>query len=527
MNRIKKIPQDLHNVLDDPVKKRVLKPEPGKLYLGDGTKNPEAGNPSPIYLHPETLSSHCLIGGAIGSGKTSITTRLIAGALKSYGTVAIGEAKAGKNGAAEGAAFTDIGKYLSQQLDCPVYRWPRGNCWFNPLLYLREERDRKAFFETLCYQIQAATGVSGDLIGYLHNAANIAELILEFLGKFSPAGDVKKTCNLRYLVNYLSRPDRLEADLSLFLSNGRKYIETIRGEERSKCAEDLELLADIQYRLKMCNFFFLDKPEFAMTRHGVNTLTSLLRQKDLLDYSEFRPDVPELRIDDILYHRSLVIISQPLSDPSSKIVGPLFWDSLLTRVLELGPNPERKNGKPREKVLAILDETHRLPVGRLGESGDFLREYNLGLVEILPTIGDKRRWEANQHVYQTIISLSPGVQEVVELIQSRLPNLPLPTGYMDVDRDSQGGLQFVARPNVNHAYRMGEDNPGVSARSLRLTGRYTAILQSSCIGSEPKVFWLDLECETMANLKQILAEALRGNQEAIAKIDRALGLSEF
>lgn len=260
-----------------------------------------------------------------------------------------------------------------------------------------------------------------------------------------------------------------------------------------------------------------------MTRHGVNIFVSLLNHRDLLDYSEFHPNLPELKIDNILYDRSLVIISQPLSDPSSKIVGPLFWDALLTRVLELGTNPENRNGKPREAVLSILDETHRLLVGRLGESGDFLREYNVGLVEILPTIGDKQRWEANQHVYQTIISLSPGVQEVVELIRSRLPNLPLPPSFWDMGANNQP----IARLNTNHAYRMGDDNPGVSTRSLRLTGRYTAILQSSCISADQKVFWLELENETMANLKQLLPEALTtGNPEIIRQINEALGLVE-
>jgi hypothetical protein len=519
MTKVKKIPQDLRNVLDDPAKKRAFKPESDKIYLGQGSKNPEEGNLIPLYLSSEIFSSHVLIGGAIGSGKTSLLMRLTAGTLKSYGTVVIGEAKGGENGGKEGAAFTDLSEYLHQKLGHPVYRWPRGNCWFNPLIYLKEEKDRKAFFEVLCSQIQSATQLSGDLLGYLHNAANIAELILEFLLDFSTENDVSKTCTIRHLVKYLQRADKLQADIQKFQEFGSK--------NPVQYAKPLEKLERISYQLKMCNFFFLDKPEFAMTRHGVNILTSLLNNEDLFFYSEPHPELPELKIDDILYNRSLVIISQPLSDPSSKIVGPLFWDSLLSRILQLGPNPEQRNGKPRERVLAILDETHRLPVGRLGESGDFLREYHLGLMEILPTIGDKRRWEANQHVYQTIISLSPGVQEVVELIRNRLPNLPLPRGYMGIAQTPQGGIQPELRLNENHTYRMGEDNPGVSARSLRLTGQRTAILQSSCIGSEQKVFWLDLECETMANLKQLLAEALRGNQQAIAKIDRALGLSEF
>ncbi len=517
MNKAKKIPQDLRNILDDPAKKRALKAEAGKIYLAHGCKNPTEDELMPLCLGPEVFSSHTLIGGGIGSGKTSLLMRLIAGTLQSYGTVVIGEAKGGKNGGKEGAAFTQLSQYLNQKLGHPVYRWPRGNCWFNPLLYLQAENERKAFFEVLCNQIQSATQLSGDLLGYLHNAANIAELIVEFLLQFSSENNIRKTCTLRNLVKYLQRADKLQADLEKFQKIGQK--------NPVKYGEALEKLETIKYQLKMANFFFLDKPEFAMTRHGVNILSSLLNNEDLFFYSEPHEEMPELKIEDIVYNRSLVIISQPLCDPSSKIVGPLFWDSLLSYVLHLGPNPEQRNGKPREKVLAILDETHRLPVGRLGESGDFLREYDLGLVEVLPTIGDKQRWEANQHVYQTIISLSPGVQEVVELIRTRLPNLPLPRGYMDLVQTSQGAIQTVAKINQNHAYRMGEDNPGVSARSLRLTGQRTAILQSSCIGSEQKVFWLDLESRTMANFKSILTAALQGNAEAIARIDRVLGLS--
>lgn len=256
MTKNKKLPQDLKNVLENPACKKALKPGFRKVYIGHGSSNLEDGNLVPIWLPNEALSSHCLIGGAIGSGKTMMTMRLIAGALKNYGTIVIGEAKGGKNGSAEGAAFTDLGRYLSKQLGYPVYRWPRGNCWFNPLLYLREAKDRKAFFETLCNQMQSSTGISGDMLGFLYNAANIAELILEFLGRFSTRGDIKKTCTLRSLVKYLQRPDRLQQDINTFLTNGKEYLKTLTGEAYQNCAEDLELLEDLQYRLMLCNFFF-------------------------------------------------------------------------------------------------------------------------------------------------------------------------------------------------------------------------------------------------------------------------------
>ncbi len=124
-------------------------------------------------------------------------------------------------------------------------------------------------------------------------------------------------------------------------------------------------LTEIKQELTKRDFFRLDKSDFIATRAAVMALVSALSDDDLLFYSEphtERPDglvLQELEIDLILYNRSLVIISQPLEkEQSSKIIGSLFWDTLCKRTLELGRQPPLKNGKKREHILAVFDETN-------------------------------------------------------------------------------------------------------------------------------------------------------------------------
>jgi hypothetical protein len=139
---LKSIPKDLLNVIADPSNCSHFQPGPDKIYLGGGAKDPQKKNRVPIYLPTSVLSSHVLVAGAIGSGKTSLLMRLLAGALKTHNVV-ISEAKGGVQGGEEGAAFTDITKYLKQKYSkLTTYRWPRGNCTFNPLLYLKNSSDR-------------------------------------------------------------------------------------------------------------------------------------------------------------------------------------------------------------------------------------------------------------------------------------------------------------------------------------------------------------------------------------------------
>ena len=93
-----------------------------KIFLGFSSANPNSSQRFALWIPPEFISSHILIGGSIGSGKTSLTYRLVAGALNTFGTVVIAEAKGGINGFAEGAAFTNLAQYLGNNLGVKSYR---------------------------------------------------------------------------------------------------------------------------------------------------------------------------------------------------------------------------------------------------------------------------------------------------------------------------------------------------------------------------------------------------------------------
>ncbi|WP_050766040.1 hypothetical protein [Synechococcus sp. PCC 7335] len=439
-------------------------------------------------------------------------SRVVAGAIRTYGSVVICEAKAGQQGGAEGAAFTNLTAYLKlRQPELEVYRWPRGNCWFNPLLYILAPQDRRAFLDTVTQQIQDQHAVSGDMVAFLYNAANISEQVLLFLQRFIP----KDRLTLRQWVNFMKHPLQFARQLENMLQ---------RSEE-----EEHQFLLEIKSQLGMLNFFYLNKPEFAMTRHGVNLFARSLDHEDLLWYSEPHAGLKELAIDQVLYRRSLVVVSLPLHDPASRVLGPLFWDSLLARVLELGPDPQPFKGQQRERVLAVLDETHRLPVGRLGESGDFLREFDLGLVEVTPAVVDLERWQRNQHVYQTIISLSPGVPAITELIHERLPNYFLKPTYTSMHPNENGQMQAVLNIRSDFKHQVSVDNPGVSLRSLQRTGRFTGLLQSTLLDDFCRAFWIDFEDNLLAKLPKLLEQALDPNCSAdiTAAVDYALGLAEF
>lgn len=528
----KLVDSQLNNVLLDPSQYDFLQlgtDSIDKIFLGFASLDPTSIYRVPVWLPPDILSSHVLIGGSIGSGKTSLTYRLVAGALNTFGTVVIGEAKGGVKGTSAGAAFTNLATYLASRLKVKTYRFPRGNCWFNPLLYLTTKEDRKAFMLTLSKQIK--TG-GGELEAYIQRAADIATLILEYIvTKNVEEEDKRKNLTLRNLVTYLKDPKSVEDELNTSISKCEELNFKNRLEKNNLLKTELQRL----------NFFSLKeekgREKFVMTANGLNFLADLIDQEDLLFYTEEHDkdrngnQLGELKMDDekegILYNRSLVVISQPLNHPSSKIVGPLFWDALLDHVLELGPNPTKKNGKSREKVAVFLDETHRLPTGRLGDSGDFLRQYNLALIEITPAVVDEERWGQNKHVYQTIISLSPGVSEVANLIYERLPNYlqdPIQFG-IQVQTDADGSIKVIPKIHVNPIQQqIGQDNPGVSIRSLRETGKYTALLHSNLIRDALGIFWIDLESSLLAKFDNLLHDAISGNKAAIKVVDYALGL---
>lgn len=521
----KPIPKDLQNVLANPETNSNIKAGANKIYLGQGAKDPKKSDRIPIYLPADLLSSHVLIAGAIGSGKTCLLLRLLAGALKTH-TVVISEAKAGIAGSEEGAAFTDIAKYIQQKYpNLKTYRWVRGNCTFNPLLYLKSPQERRIFLDAVCHQIQTNSGITGDMVAFVYNAANIAELIITYLQDFSAPEKVAKSCTLRNVVKFLRQPEAIKREIASLRQNLQQKLEKSPTPQLQRWLYHLEAIAS---QLEMLNFFYLQDPKMIMTRHGVNLFANLFDHQDLLYYSEPQAHLPELQLNDILYEKSLVVVSQPLNDPASQVVGPLFWDSLLAKVLELEPNPKPKDGKPRQKIIAVLDETHRLPIGRLGESGDFLREYNLGLVEVTPTIVDEERWNQNKHVYQTLISLSPGVPAVVELMQSRLPNFFLKRG-LNITTNSKGRSQAELSIDPNYQYSLSRDNPGASARSLSMTGRFTGLIQSVALDGKNQVFWVDFEDELLKHIKQLLAQAVLPDcpTDIEQAIDYVLGLAEW
>lgn len=518
----KPIPKDLQNVLANPEANSSIKAGANKIYLGQGAKDPKKSDRIPVYLPADLLSSHVLIAGAIGSGKTCLLLRILAGALKTH-SVVISEAKGGIRGSAEGAAFSNIAKYLEQKYPkLKTYRWVRGNCTFNPLIYLQNPQDRKTFLDAVCHQIQTNSGVTGDMVAFVYNAANITNLIIAYLLQFTPH------CTLRSVVRCLRQPIMFRQQIERLIEKIQVEYKEAKTSPSTQQQIWLHRLKDILSQLEMLNFFYLQDPKMIMTRHGVNIFIDLFDHQDLLYYSEPHDDLPELKLEDILYEKSLVIVSQPLNDPASKVVGSLFWDSLLAKILELGPNPKPKDGKPRQKIIAVLDETHRLPIGRLGESGDFLREYDLGLVEITPTIVDEERWNQNKHVYQTLISLSPGVPAVVELMQSRLPNFFLKRG-LNITTNAKGRSQAELNIDSNYQYSLSQDNPGASARSLSMTGQFTGLIQSVNLDGKGQVFWIDFEDELLKHIKQLLAQAVLHNCPTDIKqaVDYTLGLSEW
>jgi hypothetical protein len=491
-----------------------------KIFLGMSSNNPFSTNRTPVWIDVKDIYSSILIGGSIGSGKSTLVTRLISGCVKQGLTVVIGEAKGGKEIDPKRAAFRALSHYLHQKFNVPLYRWPRGNCTFNPLLVLNTLSERKTFMYSIFKQIET----KGEREAYVIQATDIAALILELLEILSNNNSFReKICTFRYLIECLKDPGGLLNQLSNY---------------QNRISESSQFrLNSTRSELERLNFFELAKPsgrnDFAMTAGGINDFINILEEEDLLYYTEPHDLDREghlltnLNLDDIIFDRAIVVISQPSSHlhPSAKIVGTLFWNSLLNRTTSFDTPPVYNNGRERRGIAAFLDETHRLPTGELGKAGDFLREYKLGLIEILPTIGDRERWDSNKHVYQTIISTSPGVPEVTELIASRLtPRSPdrFEPGITGISSDRRFSIGF---PSINDRQPI-PINPGI----LRTSGKFTALFYSDLLtdrfnGSADGLFWLDLDSPLMENLKELLEDALAGDRTAAKLANYALGLT--
>lgn len=512
--------EDLPNALKDPANYRNIHSDKSVIFLGFASDRPDDIYRFPVWLHADLITNHILIGGAIGSGKTTLTYRLIAGALENFGTVIIGEAKSGRNGYAEGAAFTNLALYLHNRSNRPVYRWPRGNCWFNPLPYLRDKSDRDGFLQAIRRLIQ----VGGDMQLFIDNAIEIASLLIEYM-QMDTKNNPKK-CTLRNLVHFLRYPSEVEKNITKLIN----LMGEVKGLDSTGKA-DFTKIKDIKHRLETSNFFRMLKDEYVGTRSGINRLANEIeKDEDVLYYSEphnkGRDGQPlvELTINDILYNRSLVIVSQPLAKPSSGTVGILFWDSLLNQILEIGPKlPKNKAGKRREKVAVFLDETHRLPVGQLGDAGEILREFGVGLIEITPAVVDTARWEKNKSVWQTMISLSPGIDAVTKEIYDHLPPIPQDDITIRPYKDAQGRTRIGYEINDKSPQKQGNDNPGVSWRSLQYTGNRTALLW---LNNNKVLIWIDFESELLKHIDSLLEDAIspKASRAVKAAVDYALGL---
>ena len=114
---------------------------------------------------------------------------------------------------AEGAAFTNIALYLQKKSNRPVYRWPRGNCWFNPLPYLKTKSDRDGFLQAIRWLIQ----VGGDMQFFIDKAIEIASLLIEYM-QMDTINNPRK-CTLRNLVHFLRYPGEVEKNIGFSGSN--------------------------------------------------------------------------------------------------------------------------------------------------------------------------------------------------------------------------------------------------------------------------------------------------------------------
>jgi hypothetical protein len=520
---IKIVSDDLINVLDHPQYDSTISPGNKKIFLGFASEDPSNTHRFPLCLPTNLLTRHICIAGSIGSGKTSLSYRLIAGSLKNFGTVVIGEAKGGNDGFENGAAFTDLSKYLSKKLNITTYRWPRGNCWFNPLHELKEEKNRREFFDSIIQCLE----LDGDFKMFGDRVVDIILYLIDFLKIHSliyPSEHDRVT--LRYLVSLLDTINGVSY-VEDQLNRCEKYLNKLKNEDPSEdIIKSLYQIKNIRDSLTNLNYFWLGNPLYIATRSIISRLYNMLKSEDLLHYSEFNEyglnnqQLVELSIDSIIANRCLVVISQPLEDQNSKAIGVIFWDALHSQVLSQGIYKEDSG---REKILAILDETDNLPTGKLGESGEYIRQYGVGLVQIMPSIRDEDRWNRLNQVCQTFISLTPVLLPMTRFIYDMLPAQDQePPFYPSILSGESGSIKLNLQFNPNHSQPV--ETPGASYRSLNDTGEHTALIM---LKNPIRLFWIDLESPILGEMDILLQRSLSQDAKpVIAKsIDYALGLS--
>jgi hypothetical protein len=513
------VSDDLISILEDSQSDLTVNPGIDKIFLGFSSDDPSDVHRSPLWLHTDLLTRHTCIVGSVGSGKTSLSYRLIAGSLKNFGTVVIGEAQGGNNGFADGAAFTDLAKYLSSKLNIQTYRWPRGNCWFNPLSELKEEKNCREFFDSIvqCLELDSDYKMFGDKI------IDIVLYLISFLVLMSSLYSSHDKVTLRSLVRRL---DTINGPASVAKQLDRCEKDLKSQESSEGVVTQLLQVKNIRDSLTNLDYFQLRDSMYIGTRNVISRLYNTLNSEDLLYYTEFhshgrdKQALVKLSMDNIIINRSLVVVSQPLEDPNSKVIGAIFWDTLYSQILSKGIYKENSG---REKILAILDETDDLPTGKLGESGGFIRQRGVGLVQIMPSIRNEERWSRLTQVCQTFISLTPALLPMTRFIYDMLPSQrkasPL---YPVISSGESGSLNLNLQFDPN--YFQPVETPGISYRSLNDTGKHTALLM---LKNPIRLFWIDLESPLLANMDDLLHQALLPEAKPTAgkAIDYALGLS--
>ncbi len=512
------VADDLINILEDPKNDPSVSSGVNKIFLGFSSSDPSNLNRFPLWLPTNLLTQHICITGSIGSGKTSLTYRLVAGALKTFGTVVIGEAQGGNGGFSKDAAFTDLSIYLAAKLNIKTYRWPRGNCWFNPLSELENEKVTKAFFDS----IVQCLNLNNDYAMFGNKIIDIIFHLLDFLSLYSHLINQprQRIVTFRNLVELLDTINGVSL-VSDTLDKHRRKLEKL-----NKPSDTLEEIKRIYDVLTNLDYFRLGNPEYIATRGVITLLYNMLNSEDLLHYTEQNQygldnqQLVKLSIDDIIKNRSLAVISQPLEDPTSKVVGAIFWDILYNKVLSKGIYKENSE---REKILAIFDETDDLPTGKLGESGGFIRQRGVGLIQIMPSIRNEEKWSKLNQVCQTFISLTPALQPMTKFIYDILPpNSNKSPFYPVISSEGTGSLKLNLQ--FDSQYFQPTDSPAVSYRSLNDTGKYTALL---VLKNPVRIFWIDLESPLLGNIDSLLqCSKLKNVKPATGKaIDYALGLS--
>jgi hypothetical protein len=517
--------------LDLPTKVESTRPpnskEEKKIFLGFGG-NPNVQIQYPIWLPSEIFNRNIFIGGASGGGKTSLMCRLVAGALNTYGTVVLGEAKGGEEGYSEGAAFTELSAYLSRRIlgNKNTYRWPRGDCWFNPLLEL-ENKTRKDELENISItrtniqkfvnSLYANVSITdAQYRAAIDRVKTIIGTLIEYLIYFPPENPSAKWCTLESLVKFLKNPLQWKRSL--------RNLQKCDKKDRIK----IDQAGEIKRSLEKNRFFAIAENkndiELGATAGELNRILNLLNQPDLLKFTQPVKDedgnaLPQLKISEIFEQRSLVVISQALIDDSAGITGAMFWDAMLGYAVKKGP--KRKG----ENVVVFLDETYRLPTSRLGDAAGETRQYRIGIVEVTPKLPDPTKWTNESIVYRTLISVSPGIQKVVQEIHTRL--LPRQQKLMNIvitTKDGKPDVDVEANNSANHDGA--QSDKGISVDSLVDTGGQTAIFHSNndFIGSQ-HLFWLDLYSPLFeeAIFTELLQNALH-SKTARQVADYVLGL---